>query len=93
MQKAEQQKLDEEQKQAYLKHLQLNLKQIEKQQPKVYGAFINDVAIKRAAIEQDPAHKGATLRIVLRVFADTESQLERARDFFGMPDFEEWRNS
>jgi len=63
---------------------------IETEQPEAYRAFLNDSAAKRADLERDPIHKGQGKKILLRVFDDEQSQLERFRDFFTEPFFDEW---
>ena len=84
------QKEEEKSKREYFAYLKKRLAQIEKGKPKAYSAFIKDTAAKRAAIESDPAHKGAAKKIHLRLFDDEESCLERARDFFKEFSFEDW---
>jgi len=89
--KASQQQDEEKLKRAYYDHLRRVLARMEKELPRVHDAFVKDAAEKRAAIEQNPAHKGAAKKIFLRLFDDEESRLERARDFFNEPSFEEWK--
>ncbi len=87
---AARQKQAEESKRAYFDYLKERVAQIEQEQPKVYKAFVKDTAAKRAAVESDPAHKGAAKKIHLRLFDDEESRLERFRDFFNELTLEQW---
>jgi len=52
---------------------------------------LNDSAAKRADLEADPTSKGQAKKILLRVFDDEQSQLERFRDYFTEPSFKEWQ--
>ena len=88
---AAQQKNEEKLKRDYYGHLNQVLKRMERDLPRVYEAFIKDSAEKRLLIEQDSTHKGAAKKIYLRLFDDAESHLERARDFFNEPSFDEWK--
>lgn len=88
---AARQKDEEKLKQAYYEHLRGVLSRMERELPRVHDAFIKDSAEKRAVIEQDSAHKGAAKKIYLRLFDDDESHLDRARDFFNEPGFEDWK--
>ena len=83
-------KNDENLKRTYLDYLRAEIKRVENEQPKVYQAFVKDAAAKREGIEADTAHKGAAKKIFLRLFDDEESHLERVREFFEEPTFEEW---
>jgi hypothetical protein len=51
---------------------------------------LNDSAAKRADLERDPVHKGQGKKILLRVFDDDESHIERFRDYFNELGFEGW---
>ena len=83
-------KNEEESKRAYFNYLKDRIAQVEKSQSKAFKAFIKDSAKKRTVIENDPTHKGTAKKIHLRLFDDEESHLERFRDFFGEPVFDEW---
>ncbi len=88
---AARQKTEEKLKRDYYDHLNQLLGRMERDLPRVYDAFIKDSAEKRSLIEQDSTHKGAAKKIYLRLFDDNESHLERARDFFNEPSFDEWK--
>ena len=89
---AEQKTHEEALKRAYFDFLGVRLgEEAEKTQPETLASFKNDESEKRAAVECDPAHKGAAKKIHLRLFDDEESRLERFRDFFGEPSFEDWK--
>jgi hypothetical protein len=83
---------EEARRAAYFDFLRGRAGQTEKKQPEAYRAFLNDSAAKRAELERDPAHKGQGKKILLRVFDDDESQLERFRDYFNEPSLEEWQS-
>lgn len=80
----------EARKTAYFDYLRAKAAKLEKAQPKAFKAFLKDTAAKRAELERDPAQKGSAKKIFLRLFDDEESHLERFRDFFGEPVFDEW---
>lgn len=82
---------EENLKRDYYDHLRQVLARVERELPKVYDAFIKDSAEKRTVVEQDPAQKGAAKKIYLRLFDDDESHLDRARDFFNEPSFDDWK--
>ncbi len=75
---------------AYFDYLRARAAEIQQKQPEAYRAFLDDSAVKRAELERDPAHKGAAKKIFLRLFDDEQSQLERFRNYFNEPSFEEW---
>jgi vacuolar-type H+-ATPase subunit I/STV1 len=81
---------DEARRTAYFDFLRGRAGKIEKKQPEAYRAFLNDSSAKRAELERDPAHKGQGKKILLRVFDDEQSHLERFRDYFNEPGFEKW---
>ncbi|MGI8996861.1 MAG: hypothetical protein ACR2GW_09355, partial [Pyrinomonadaceae bacterium] len=81
---------EEARKKAYFDYLKARAAEVEKKQPKAYKAFLEDTATRRAILEQGSAQKGAAKKIYLRLFDDEESHLERFRDFFGEPVFDEW---
>jgi hypothetical protein len=88
---AEARQRDEEARRAaYFDFLRGRAGKLESEQPEAYSAFLADSAAKRAELERDPAHKGQAKKILLRVFDDEQSQLERFRDFFTEPFFDEW---
>ncbi|MDQ3256530.1 MAG: hypothetical protein M3R15_22020 [Acidobacteriota bacterium] len=87
---AARQQEEERRRAAYFAYLRCKAGQIEQEQPAVYSAFLDDATAKRTALEKDPAHKGAAKKIYLRLFDDEQSHLERLRDYFGEPSFEEW---
>ncbi len=89
---AARQKHEEELKRAYFDYLKGREAQLQKDKPKAYSHFLKDTAAKRAAVENDSAHKGAAKKIYLRLFDDEKSQLERFKDFFHELGFEEWRD-
>jgi rubrerythrin len=62
----------------------------EKTQPAAYKSFLADQAAKRAELEQDPTHKGQAKKILLRIFDDEESHLERFKDCFNETTPEDW---
>ncbi len=76
---------------AYFDFLRARAGQTEKEQPEAYRAFLDDTAGKRVGLEADPTSKGQAKKILLRVFDDEQSQLERFRDYFNEPSFEEWQ--
>ena len=90
-QAAARQQEEERRKAAYFDYLRSRVGKIEQEQPEAYRAFLDDTAAKRAALEADPAHKGAAKKIYLRLFDDEESHLERLREFFKESTFEEWK--
>jgi len=75
---------------AYFDFLRGRAGQVEKTQPEAYRAFLNDSAAQRAKLERNPTHKGQGKKILLRVFDDEQSHLERYRDYFNEPSLEEW---
>lgn len=75
---------------AYFDFLRGRAGQVEKTQPEAYRAFLNDSAARRAKLERNPTHKGQGKKILLRVFDDEQSHLERYRDYFNEPSLEEW---
>ncbi len=88
---AARQKNEEELKRLYFDYLRGREAQRQKDQPNAHRGFLKDTAAKRVAVENDPAHKGAAKNIYLRLFDDEESRLERFRDFFQEPSFNEWQ--
>jgi hypothetical protein len=84
---------DEEARRAmYFDFLRGRAGQTEKKQPEAYRAFLADTAAKRAELEADPTSKGQAKKILLRVYDDEQSQLERFRDYFNEPNLEEWQS-
>jgi hypothetical protein len=77
---------------AYFNFLRARAAETEKAQPEAYRAFLDDSAIKRAELERDPTQKGQARKILLRIFADEESHLERFRDYFNESLLEEWND-
>jgi hypothetical protein len=75
---------------AYFDFLRGRAGQVEKTQPEAYRAFLNDSVTQRAKLERNPTHKGQVKKIMLRVFDDEQSHLERYRDYFNEPSLEEW---
>jgi hypothetical protein len=75
---------------AYFDFLRGRAGKVEKTQPEAYRAFLNDSAAQRAKLERNPIHKGQGKKILLRVFDDEQSHLERYRDYFNEPSLEEW---
>jgi hypothetical protein len=89
---AEARQRDEEARRAaYFDYLRARAAETESERPEAYRGFLDDTSAKRAELEADPAHKGQAKKILLRVFDDEQSQLERFRDFFTAPSFEEWQ--
>jgi hypothetical protein len=76
---------------AYFDFLRGRAGEIEKTQPEAYRAFLDDSSTKRAELERGPAHKGQGKKIMLRVFDDERSHLERFTDFFQELTFDQWR--
>jgi hypothetical protein len=83
---------EEARRAAYFDFLRVRAGQTENEQPETYKAFLADTATKRAELETDPTSKGQAKKILLRVFDDEQSQLERFRDYFNEPSFEEWES-
>jgi len=83
---------EEARRAAYFDFLRGRAGQTEKKQPEAYRAFLADTAAKRAELERDPTSKGQAKKILLRVFDDEQSQLERFRDYFNEPNLEEWQS-
>ena len=82
---------EEAARQAYRDYLRARVKEQEKEAPEEYRAFLEDSAAKRAELEKGAGQKGRQVtRILLRVFDDEQSYLERFRDFFNELPFEEW---
>jgi hypothetical protein len=81
---------EEARRAAYFDFLRGKVGETEKSQPAAYSAFLADSATKRAELEHDPAHRGQGKKILLRVFDDEQSQLERFRDYFNQPTFAVW---
>lgn len=81
---------EEARRAAYFDFLRGRAGKTEKQKPAAYRTFLADSAAKRAELERDPAHKGQGKKILLRVFDDDESHLERFRDYFNETGFEQW---
>jgi hypothetical protein len=75
---------------AYFDYLRVRAATTEKEQPKAYRAFLADTAAKRAELEHDPTQKGQAKKIILRIFDDEESHLERFKDYFNEPTLEDW---
>lgn len=82
---------EEARRAAYFDYLRARAAETESEQPEAYRGFLDDVAAKRAELEADPTHKGQAKKILLRVFDDEQSQLERFRDYFTELSFEEWQ--
>jgi len=88
---AEARQRDEEARRAaYFDYLRARAAETESERPEPYRGFLDDTSAKRAELEADPTHKGQAKKILLRVFDDEQSQLERFRDFFTEPFFDEW---
>jgi prophage maintenance system killer protein len=83
---------EEARRAAYFDFLRARAGQTEKKQPEAYRAFLADTAAKRAELEADPMSKGQAKKILLRVYDDEQSQLERFRDYFNEPNLEEWQS-
>jgi hypothetical protein len=81
---------EEARRAAYFDFLRGRAGQTEKRQPESYKAFLADTAAKRVELERDPMSKGQAKKILIRVFNDEQSQLERFRDYFNEPSFEKW---
>lgn len=90
-QAAARQQEEEHRRAAYFEYLRSRAVQIEQERPEAYRAFLDDAAAKRAALEKDPAHKGAAKKIYLRLFDDEESRLERFKGYFHEPSLDEWK--
>jgi len=82
---------EEARRAAYFDYLRARAAEIESERPEAYRGFLDDTSAKRAELERNPAHKGQAKKILLRVFDDEQSQLERFRDYFTEPSFEEWQ--
>ncbi len=90
---AEARQRDEEARRtAYFYFLRGRAGQTAKTQPEAYRAFLADTAAKRAGLERDPTSKGQAKKILLRMFDDEQSQLERFRDYFNEPSLDEWQS-
>ncbi len=76
---------------AYLGFLRSKIEEAEKEQPETYRAFLNESAAKRVELERNPVYKGQAKKILLRIFDDEQSHIERFRDYFQEPNFEEWQ--
>jgi hypothetical protein len=75
---------------AYFDFLREKAAETETTQPEGYKAFLDDEAAKRAELERDPTQKGQAKKILLRIFDDGESHLERFKDYFHEPALEDW---
>ncbi len=83
---------EEARRAAYFDFLRARAGQTEKKQPEAYRAFLADTAAKRGELEADSTSKGQAKKILLRVYDDEQSQLERFRDYFNEPSLEEWQS-
>ncbi len=83
---------EEARRAAYFDFLRARAGQTKKTQPEAYRAFLDDSAAKRDELERDPIHKGQGKKILLRVFDDEQSHLERFRNYFNEPSLEEWQS-
>ncbi|MGB8507833.1 MAG: hypothetical protein WCD76_05475 [Pyrinomonadaceae bacterium] len=83
---------EEARRAAYFDFLRGRAGQTEKKQPEAYRAFLADTAAKRAELERDPTSKGQAKKILLRVYDDEQSQLERFRDYFSEPNLDDWNS-
>jgi hypothetical protein len=83
---------EEARRAAYFDYLRARAAETENEQSEAYRAFLDDTAVKRGEIERDPTSKGQAKKILLRVFDDEQSQLERFRDYFNEPSLEEWQS-
>jgi hypothetical protein len=79
---------------AYFDYLRALAGEREKNEPERYLAFREDERAKRAEVEKEHATKGRqVVRIMLeKIFDDRSAHLERFRDFFEEPTFEEWQD-
>ncbi len=84
---------EEARRAAYFDFLRVRAGQTEKKQPEAYRAFLADSTAKRAELEADYKSKGQAKKILLRVFDDEQSHLERFRDYFLEPSLEEWQTN
>jgi len=82
---------EEARRAAYFDYLRARAAKTESERPEAYRGFLDDTSAKRAELEADPTSKGQAKKILLRVFDDEQSHLERFRDYFTEPSFEEWQ--
>jgi Na+/phosphate symporter len=75
---------------AYFDFLRVRAAEVEKKQPAAYKSFLADTTAKRSELERDPTQKGQAKKILLRIFDDEESQLERFKEYFNEPTLEDW---
>jgi hypothetical protein len=75
---------------AYFDFLRVRAGEIEKTQPEAYKVFLEYSTGKRADLERDPTHKGQAKKILLRVYDDEQSYLERFGHYFREPTLEDW---
>lgn len=75
---------------AYFDFLRARVAETEKTQAEAYRAFLDDEVIRRAEVENNSTQKGQAKKILLRIFDDEESHLERFKDYFHEPTLEDW---
>jgi hypothetical protein len=75
---------------AYFDFLRVRIGQIKNEQPEAYRSFLDNSVVKRAELERDPTQKGQAKKILLRIFDDEESHLERFKEYFHEPMLEDW---
>ncbi len=83
---------EEARRAAYFDYLRARAGKIETEQPEAYRAFLDETAAKRCELEADSTSKGQAKKILLRIFDDEQSHLERFRDYFQEPCLEEWKD-
>jgi hypothetical protein len=88
---AEARQRDEQARRAtYFDFLRARAAEAEKTQPETYKSFLDEAAAKRAELERDPTQKGQAKKILLRIFDDEESHLERFKEYFNEPTLGDW---
>jgi hypothetical protein len=75
---------------AYYDFLRARDGELQKERPKAYRAFLAKEAEERLEIEQKRLYKPKFKAQLLIVFDDAESHLDRFRDYFQEPNFDEW---
>ncbi len=71
-------------------HLKVRDGELQKEQPEAYQNFLTKSAEGRLEIENNRHYKSQLKERLLTNFDHEESHLERLRDYFKEPSFEEW---
>jgi hypothetical protein len=74
---------------AYYDFLRARDGELQKEQPEAYSAFLASEAEQRAEIEQSRTYKPKFKGQLLANFDEEESHLDRLRDYFQLPSFDE----